>query len=334
MDEGFRLFPEQASTVAPRIDALYFFLLGVAAFFTFAIFIAVVFLALYYRHNAPRDRPRPRSEHFWLMEVAWIAIPFALTMVMFAWGADLYFDVEVAPPGAMEIQVVGKQWMWKTQHFQGRREINELHVPIGQPIRLRMISEDVIHSFFVPAFRVKQDVLPGRYTSLWFEATRPGKYHLFCAEYCGTDHASMSGHVYAMTPSDYAEWLAGGEDQPPATAGEELFTRFQCHTCHFQGPGARCPTLENLFRATVRLADGRTVTADEQYIRESILDPIAKVVAGYQVLMPTYQGQLTEEQVFQLLEYIKSLKTVPTPATVPPAAEPAPPATSGPVPTQ
>lgn len=308
MDQGIPLFPEQASSVAPRVDALYFYLLGVATFFTIAIFIAIVFLALYYRRSAPRNRKPGHSSKIWILEVTWIAIPFLLAMVMFAWGADVYFDIEVPPPDALEIQVVGKQWMWKTQHPQGRREINELHIPVGRPVRLRMISEDVIHSFYVPAFRVKQDVLPGRYSSLWFKATRPGKFHLFCAEYCGTDHAKMAGHVYAMTPADYAAWLAGGHDEPPASAGENLFNQFRCQTCHFQGPDARCPVLQNLFGSTVRLADGRTLTADEAYIRESIMNPGAKIVAGYQAVMPTYQGQLTEEQVFQLVEYIKSLQ--------------------------
>ncbi len=308
MDQGLRLFPEQASSVAPRVDAVYFYLLGVATFFTLLILFAIVFLALYYRRSAKRNRVRSHSGMVWMLEATWIGIPFALAMVMFAWGADVYFQIEVPPADALEIQVVGKQWMWKTQHPQGRREINELHIPVGRPVRLRMISEDVIHSFYVPAFRVKQDVLPGRYTSLWFEATKPGKYYLFCAEYCGTDHAKMSGHVYALKPADYAQWLAGGSDEPPASAGEQLFNRFRCQTCHFQGPDARCPTLENLFGSNVRLADGRTVTADEAYLRESIMDPTAKVVAGFQPVMPTYQGQLTEEQTFQLIQYIKSLQ--------------------------
>jgi len=321
MNQGIQLFPEQASSVASRVDALYFFMLGVATFFTVLIFCAIVFLALYYRRSAHRHRARGHSGMVWMLEVVWIGIPFALAMVMFSWGADLYFDIEVPPSDTLEIQVVGKQWMWKTQHPQGRREINELHIPIGRPIRLRMISEDVIHSFYIPAFRVKQDVLPGRYTSLWFKATKPGKYYLFCAEYCGTNHASMSGHVYAMKPADYAQWLAGSSDEPPASAGEQLFTNFRCHTCHFQGPDARCPTLQNLFGSTVRLADGRTVTADESYLRESIMDPGAKVVAGFQSVMPTYQGQLTEEQVFQLVEYIKSLKIVANEPLAPAAAE-------------
>jgi cytochrome c oxidase subunit 2 len=200
MEPAFRLFPEQASTIAPKVDALYAFLLSVTAFFTLAIFLAIVHLAIKYRRGRPQDQPWTHAQQLWWLEVAWMVIPLALTMVMFTWGAWLYFELRTPPSDAMELQVVGKQWMWKIYHPQGRGEINELHVPVGQPIRLRMISEDVIHSFFIPDFRVKMDVLPGRYTTLWFEASQPGEYHLFCAEYCGTEHADMRGRVVAMDP--------------------------------------------------------------------------------------------------------------------------------------
>jgi cytochrome c oxidase subunit 2 len=307
MDYDFRIFPDQASTVAPRVDALYLYLLIVGCVFTVLIFLAIVFLAFYYRRGANRHRARSHSGKVWMLEVTWITIPLILAMVMFAWGADVYFEIETPPADALEIQVVGKQWMWKVQHPQGRSEINGLHVPIGRPVRLRMISEDVIHSFYIPAFRVKQDVLPGRYTSLWFEATRPGEYYLFCAEYCGTEHARMSGRVWAMEPSDYAAWLAGATTEPPPLAGSKLFTQFRCHTCHSEAPDARCPSLKGLFGSTVPLADGRAVTADDGYLRESIVDPMNKITAGFQPVMPTFQGQLTEQQLFQLIEYIKSL---------------------------
>jgi cytochrome c oxidase subunit II len=323
MNHGFQLFPEQASSVASRVDALYFFLLGIAGFFTLLIFFAIVFLVLYYRRSAVRDRTISHNGKSWILETTWIAIPLALTMAIFAWGADLYFDVRTMPPGAINIQVVGKQWMWKIQHPQGRSEIDQLHVPLGQPVRLHMISEDVIHSFYIPAFRVKMDVLPDRYSSLWFEATKLGTYNLFCAEYCGTGHADMSGTVVVMQPAEYAAWLAGGESQAPVMAGEELFTRFRCNTCHFQGGQPRCPSLANLFGQPVRLSDGRTVTADEEYLRESLLSPAAKVVAGFQPVMPTYQGQLSEEQIFQLIQYIKSLTTMPTATSEPTPATPA-----------
>lgn len=334
MEPGFQLFPDQASSFAPSVDALYGFLLIVTAFFTISIFVAIVFLALYYRRSAVRDRKRRPGAKLWILEVTWIVIPLALTMMMFVWGAAAYFEQRVMPENAIEISVVGKQWMWKIQHSQGRSEINELHVPLGQPVVLRMISEDVIHSFFLPAFRVKMDVLPERYTSLWFQATKPGTYHLFCAEYCGTEHADMSGHVIVLQPAEYAEWLAGGEQQPPVTAGEELFMRRGCNTCHFEGEQARGPTLANLYGQPVRLADGTVVTADEAYLRESILNPGTKTVAGFQTNMPTFEGQLTEEQIFHLIEYIKSLSKSPlesgqtasveVPALQPPAPSPQP----------
>jgi cytochrome c oxidase subunit 2 len=311
MNHGFQLFPDQASTVASRVDALYFFLLGMAGFFTLLIFLAIVFLVIYYRRSAVRNRTFGAGGHNWILETTWIAIPFVLAMGIFVWGAELYYDDRTMPAGAIDIEVVAKQWMWKIQQPQGRGEIDELHVPVGRPVRLHMISEDVIHSFYIPAFRVKRDVLPGRYSSMWFQATKPGTYNLFCAEYCGTGHADMSGHVVVMQPAEYANWLAGGESKPPATAGEELFTRNRCNTCHFQGDPPRCPSLVNLYGQPVKLSDGTTVTADEAYLRESILNPAAKVVAGYQPVMPTFQGQLSEEQIFQLIQYIKSLSTMP-----------------------
>jgi cytochrome c oxidase subunit II len=325
MDTGFQLFPDQASSFAANTDALYGFLVVLSAFFTVLIFMAIAFLAFYYRRAAVRNRTRHVGAKYWILEVTWIAIPFLLTMVMFVWGAAAFFEQRVMPQNAIEINVIGKQWMWKIFHAQGRNEINELHVPVGQPVVLRMISEDVIHSFFVPAFRVKMDVLPGRYTSMWFQATQPGEFHLFCTEYCGTDHADMRGRVVVMQPADYAEWLAGGEQQAPVTAGEELFTQNRCDTCHFQGGQPRGPSLVNLFGQPVRLANGETVTADEAYLRESILTPAAKVVAGFQPVMPTFEGQLSEEQIFHLIQYIKSLSVTPADTGQPaPTEVPAP----------
>jgi cytochrome c oxidase subunit 2 len=242
-----------------------------------------------------------------MLEIAWIVIPLALTMVMFFWGAVLYFEIRTPPAGAIELQVVAKQWMWKIYQPQGRSEINELHIPVGRPVRLRMISEDVIHSFYVPAFRVKMDVLPGRYSTMWFEATRPGEYYLFCAEYCGTEHANMSGRVYAMSQEDYAEWLEETASETPQTTGSKLFSQFRCNSCHHDDSELRSPPLAGIFNNRVALADGRTVHADDGYLRESIMNPMAKVAAGFQPLMPAYQGQLTEEQLLLLIEYIKSL---------------------------
>jgi cytochrome c oxidase subunit 2 len=302
-----RLFPEQASTFAPQVDHLLYFLLAVAVFFTAGIFTAIAYFAIRYRRRS--DRELPRAVHGGLpLEIAWSVIPFGLTMVMFTWGASVYFKESRPPDNALRIYVVAKQWMWKLQHMEGRREINELHIPLGRPIQLTMTSEDVIHSFYVPAFRVKQDVVPGRYSTLWFEPTKPGRFHLFCAEYCGTQHSGMTGWIEVMSPRDYQAWLGGGASTGSlAENGQKLFEDLACGNCHKADGSGRCPTLVNLFGSTVPLTDGSTVKADEAYIRESILQPAAKVVAGYQPVMPTFQGLVTEEGVLELVEYIKSL---------------------------
>ena len=212
----------------------------------------------------------------------------------------------VAPAAkSTEIFVIGKQWMWQLQHPEGVREINELHVPVGRPIKLTMTSEDVIHDFFIPAFRVKKDVVPGKYTSLWFQATKTGQYHLFCAQYCGVSHALMRGEVIVMEPQDYERWLSGSKKaNSMAASGAQLYDQYACITCHGAGKG---PAFNDLYMSKVRLQDGSTVAADETYLRESILFPSAKIVESYPAIMPTYKGQLTEEQILQLIAYIKSL---------------------------
>ncbi len=307
MDTSFRLFPEEASTAAPLVDRLYFFLLGVSALFTLAIFTAIVYFAIKYRRGARVDRTLALHGSPWKFEVTWSVVPLCLTMVMFFWGADLYFRAHHAPPDCAAVKVLAKQWMWRIQHANGKQEINTLHVPVGRPVELTLISEDVIHSFFVPAFRLKQDVLPGSYTRLWFEATRPGRFHLFCAEYCGTSHSGMIGQVVALEPAEYAEWLQGGPTRSPAAAGQQLFDQFRCGNCHATPNNPRCPPLEGLYGSLVRLNDGSSVKADEAYLRESILEPLAKVVAGYQPLMPTYKAQVNEAELFELIAYLKSL---------------------------
>ena len=206
---NFQLFPEQASTLAPEVDHLLYFLLAVSVFFTVLIFGAILYFAIRYRRRSNHELPPPVRTGYTL-EILWTVIPFGLTMVMFTWGASVFFTASRPPNDALQIYVVGKQWMWKLQHMEGQREINELHVPVGRPVRITMTSEDVIHSFFVPAFRTKQDVVPGRYSTTWFTATKAGKYHLFCAEYCGTNHSGMIGWVYVMEPQDYQTWLSGG----------------------------------------------------------------------------------------------------------------------------
>ncbi len=305
------LFPPQASTIAVETDHLLYFLLSVAVFFTLLIFLAIFYFSIRYRRRPGNELPR--AVHTGLtLEIIWTVIPFGLTMIMFTWGAKVFFEESRPPANAMQIYAVGKQWMWKLQHMEGQREINELHIPVGRPVRLIMTSEDVIHSFFVPAFRTKQDVLPGRYTATWFQATKPGKYHLFCAEYCGTKHSGMIGWIYAMEPEDYQAWLQGGAAEGSmASSGAKLFQDLGCANCHTETSSARCPNLIGLHNSTVRLANGTTVKADEAYIRESILDPNAKMVAGYEPIMPTFQGLITEEGVMQVIEYIKSLGAKP-----------------------
>ena len=307
MFTNFPFFPQQASAQAAEVDAIYFFMVAVTAFFSILIAALVIFFAIRYRRRH-RDEVGYAIHGSLALELLWTIIPFFIVMVMFAWGAKVFFDLFRPPAGAMEIYVVGKQWMWKVQHMDGQREINELHVPVGRPVKLIMGSEDVLHSYYIPAFRVKADVIPGRYNVLWFTATKAGTYHLFCAEYCGTKHSGMIGSVIAMEPQDFQAWLGGGRaSDSPVAAGEKLFTDLACITCHRSDTQGRGPMLANVFGKQVELQDGRTVMADEAYIRESIVNPQAKIVAGFQPIMPTFQGLVTEEQLLQLISYVKSL---------------------------
>jgi len=303
----FPLFPEQASTLAKEVDALYFFALAVSAFFSLLIAVVIFYFFVQFRRRKDDEIGKPMHGST-LLEVTWSVIPLAITMVMFAWGAKVFFHSFALPTDAKEYLATGKQWMWKFQHPEGQREINSLHIPVGERIKLTMTSEDVIHSFFVPAFRVKRDVLPGRYSTVWFEATKPGTYHLFCTEYCGAEHSQMIGTVTVMEKEAYQAWLSGIEvGKPPAESGEELFTQLVCNTCHYENSGGRGPSLVGIYGTEVELANGRRVTVDDDYLRESILRPNAKLVAGYQPLMPTYQGQINETGLMQLIAYIKSL---------------------------
>lgn len=304
--------PENASSFAGDVDALFFTLVGISVFFIVLIAGLEVYFAIKYRRRSPGEIP-PKTIPSIPLEAAWIGIPFLICMVIFVWGASLYYTIYSAPkeaPHLMEIYVTAKQWMWRFQHAGGQREINELHVPLGSRVKLTMTSEDVIHSFFVPAFRVKADVLPGqgRYRVIWFEPTKPGRYHLFCAEYCGANHSGMIGWVEVMRPEEFQAWLSvGGAEGSMASSGQKLFQQLPCATCHKTDGTGRCPVLEGVFGKQVRLQDGRTVTVDENYIRESILDPKAKIAAGYEPIMPNFTGLLSEEQVAQLIAYIKSI---------------------------
>ncbi len=311
MPQGLQLFPQQASTIAKHVDWLYFFLIAVTIFFATLVCVLVTFFMIRYRRGTKVDRSNPVN-HSTTLELLWTGIPLVLAMVIFAWGAVLFYAIQTPGQGAMEIYVVGKQWMWKLQHPAGKKEINELHVPLGKRVRLTMTSEDVIHSFYVPAFRIKKDVLPGRYTTLWFEATKLGTFHLFCAEYCGLGHSRMIGRVVVMTPGDYEKWLSGGgNEEPLEVSGERLFQRLACATCHREDSKGRGPTLAGVFGTSVRLKSGASVVADESYIRESILEPQAKLTAGFDPVMPTFIGQLGEEGIIQLIAYIKSLARKP-----------------------
>jgi len=316
-EKSFQLFPEAASSIAGHVDALYAYLVLVSAFFSLLIAFCVIFFAVKYRKRSDAIPP-PMDEHSiggMVLEIVWSVIPLGLSMVMFGWGASIFFTESRPPADSMEIFVTGKQWMWKIQHNEGAREINELHVPVNRDIRLTLTSEDVIHDFYVPAFRVKMDVVPGRYNTMWFRPIKTGRYHFFCSQYCGTNHAVMGGWVTVMDPAEYAAWLSGESgDVNPVAAGERLFTQLACVTCHLANGTGRAPSLNGVYNGKVLLADGSTVTADEGYIRESILQPKAKVVAGYQPVMPTFQGLVTEEQILNLTAYIKSLQSQPVPA--------------------
>jgi cytochrome c oxidase subunit 2 len=306
MWKNLPLFPERASAMAWQVDGLYFLLIAVSAFFTLLIFALILVFSIKYRrsvhpHAVPIEGSLP-------LELTWTLIPLGICMIFFAWGSLIYFQEARPPRGAMEVYAVGKQWMWKFEHETGQREINELHVPVGRDVKMVMSSQDVIHSFFVPAFRVKADVLPGRYTMTWFHPTKPGTYDLFCSQYCGTQHSGMIGQVIVMDPAAYQAWLSGGSATGTlASNGQQLFQQLGCSTCHRSDTQGRGPNLNGVFGKPVLLDDGRTVTADENYIRESILNPGAKIVSGFKPIMPSFQGQVSEEGLMALVAYVKSL---------------------------
>lgn len=313
MKMPFPLFPPSASSVATEVDLLYLFIAAVSAFSVVLVAALVVVFAIKFRRRHP-DEVGADIHGSLVLELTWTFIPFVLAMIMFFWGADLFFRLARPPVDSMEIFVVGKQWMWKVQHPTGVREINEMHVPIGRNVKVTLGSEDVIHDYSIPAFRVKMDAVPGKLTTLWFKAEKAGTYHLFCAEFCGTKHSGMIGQVIAMEPHEYEAWLSGGtagSSVPPAQAGEKLFTDLACITCHrLDGTPGVGPLLAGLVGSQVPLADGRTVPADDNYLRESIMIPTAKVVRGFQPVMPPFQGLVNEEQLMQLIAYIKTLKPV------------------------
>jgi len=306
----FPFFPPEASTVAGQVDHLFLFLLVVSGFFACLIFVLIAWFIVKYRFRPGHQRAMSTRTHVGL-EIAWTVIPLLFMVVMCIWGARIFLAMYRPPANAMPISVVAKQWMWKFQHPEGQMEINELHVPRGQPVKLTMISEDVIHDLFVPAFRVKKDVLPGRYTEVWFEATTTGTYHLFCAQYCGTQHSKMRGWVHVMEPTDYAQWLARGASEPPEVAGARLFQQLGCAACHLPQGTGQGPSLAGVFGKPVKLSTGEIVMANEDFIHQAIATPGTKIVAGYRPIMPTFKGLVDEEGIQELVAYIKSIGNEP-----------------------
>lgn len=321
------LFPEAASTFAWQVDLLYVYLILISVFFTVIIVAAIFYFGIKYREKE-KFASGAEIHGSITLETVWSIIPFIISMTIFLGGAIVYYHQTTPPQDAMDVYVVGKQWMWKFQHSSGQREINELHVPVGRKVKLTMTTEDVLHDLSFPAFRTKADVVPGRYTYLWFEATKPGKYHIFCAEYCGLNHSGMGGYVYVMEQADFDNWLSGNvSGQTPVEAGRDLFeNKLGCVSCH-AGPSQRGAKLEGIFNHDVKLVGGATVKADEEYIKNSILNPSGQVVEGFQPIMPTFKGQVTEEQLLSLVAYIKSLSgdqsATTTTAAPAPAAGPA-----------
>lgn len=300
------LIPVGASDLAPDIDILMIAEIGFSVFFCALIFFLVGYFAIKYRRKSENDRP-PHIHGSLILEIAWSIIPFFMILGFFVWGTHIYFRAYTVQPNAMEIFITGKQWMWKVQHPEGPREINEMHVPVNRAIKMTMISEDVIHSYYIPAFRAKKDVLPGRYTHFYITPTKVGRYHLFCAEYCGTQHSGMIGWVNVLEQSDYEKWVAGGDESMTAR-GEALFSQYGCVTCHLPDGKGRGPSLVGVYNSNVKLQGGTVVKADDEYLRRSILNPRAQIVDTYQSIMPTFQGQISEEGLLQIIAYVKSLE--------------------------
>jgi cytochrome c oxidase subunit 2 len=308
-------FPHQASTTAARVDTFFYFLVAVTGSMGLLVAFLLIYFSVRYRRR-PGQGPPPVTPNPLALELFWTATPFVIFMVMFVWGATIYMDAYRPPDDATVIYGQGKQWMWKFQHPEGQREINELHVPVGRPVQVRLTSEDVIHSFFVPDFRVHMDVLPDRYTSVWFEATDPGTYHLFCSQYCGTGHATMIGTVHVLKKTDYQRWIQSHAEGSLALEGRKIFLRYRCLSCHSADERARAPVLEDLYQKPVRLRNGQTVIADDTYIRDSILYPGKQIVEGWDNIMPSFKGQIDEQEIIALIAYIQSLRRGQTPRRV------------------
>jgi cytochrome c oxidase subunit 2 len=293
--------------MAPVVDNLYFFILAVTAFFALLVVVLVLYFAVKYRDDTGLKVGAPITGSIPL-EIGWSLVPFFVAMAIFVWATVVFFQVVRPPDQTLEIYATGKRWMWRFQHLDGQREINQLHVPVGRAVKITFTSEDVLHDLYIPVFRVKADAIPGRYSSIWFKATKTGDFHIFCAEYCGTRHSGMTGQIHVMEPDDYQAWLSGGGLTGSLSArGEQLFQQLACNTCHVADGSGRGPALAGVFGSQVKLEGGRTAVADESYLRESILTPQMKIVQGYGPLMPTFQGLVSEDNLMSLIEYVKTL---------------------------
>ena len=302
------LFPAEASTISPYTDALYVFLLLMTVVGMALVCALVLVFSLKYRRE--KHPVATQIEGSTLLEATWTIIPLAIFLVTFVWGALLYFRIYDPPANAMNIYIVGKQWMWKAEHPGGQHEINALHVPTGRPVQLTMISQDVFHSFSIPDFRVKREVIPGRYTTVWFEATVPGTYHIFCTQYCGTQHSMMIGEVTVLTPDDYEKWTKQSTSgMSLAQNGERLFASMGCNACHNGTAAARGPSLAGVYGSRLTLTDGSQVLVNDAYLRDAILNPSQHVTAGFAPIMPTYQGQISEDGLIDLVEFVKNMQS-------------------------
>jgi cytochrome c oxidase subunit 2 len=311
-----QFLPEQASTIGREVDYIFWGLMAISAFMTVGLFAVITFCLIRYRSTSDVKRTMSRLSPTYL-EVTWTGLPILIFIGLFIWGAIVFAKASKPPPDSLPIYVVGVQWYWEVRHENGRREIGDLHVPVGKPVQLIMTSTDVIHDYFIPAFRIKRDVMPGKYTTQWFTATKPGQYRIFCNQYCGTKHGLMTGFVYAMQPEDYETWLNaqnGPAQESLVQNGARLFRQFSCSGCHGANSSVHAPSLSGIYGHPVPLAGGEFVTADDQYLRDSILKPSSQIVAGYKPIMPSYQKQISEEDVIAIVAYIKSLSQPPAPA--------------------
>ena len=312
--------PPDASSIAPRVDVLFYSLLGASVCVVLALFVVDLYFLIRYRRGSPAPRP-PLKIASIKIEIGWMSVTLLIFLCFFFWGAHLYLYEERPPQNATEINVVARQWMWDIRQPNGRREFDQLHVPVDTPIRLLLSSEDVIHSFFVPAFRVKQDAVPGKIVSLWFDATKPGTYRLYCTQYCGTAHARMTGQVIAMPQEAYAKWLTEGNPLPGLeNRGRALFIRYGCAGCHTPGAQIHAPQLEGVFGSLQPIENRQFIRADEAYIRDSILLPEQHIVAGYANMMPSFKGVIPDGELLDIIAYVKSLADKsPLPRPAPPS---------------